>query len=206
MKIDNYRLVVLDQCGAPGNLGDSASETARLINLEGLLGLKSIAKIDYLITEKGYVRHPEVPDNWKEQDFSNDQAQVLFMVMNKDQKAQFIDRLYKAKFRLGNSDFVSPFLIAEIYDSQFLRTLFLLIQLLIFFIPFRWSDRWNRFEPSTDSSADYLNFTHIAFKSPKWFRRLVSKQKLKDKIAHYYSPEPDAFVVDLYNQAIDKMF
>ncbi len=88
MIIQNY-VIVMEQnpVGDPGNLGDSCAETSRYAHLKMLLDdYKLDVNLNTFVTPLGYIRHPDVPDSWKEKNTSEDQVKPLFLAF---QKASF---------------------------------------------------------------------------------------------------------------------
>lgn len=71
-------------------------------------------------------------------------------------------------------------------------------------ITFRWNDEKKTFELNKEASADFLNFFHAGVYGYWWARSLIFKERLKERIRHYYSPEPNAeWIIELYDKAID---
>lgn len=209
MFIDSYMVLVMEHSSYEGNRGDSCAETSRYVHLKMLLGDYYMdVNLNTFVTPLGYIRHPEVPEDWKEKDFSEDQGKPLYLAFKKagfHQADQMKKRIKDAGNRMGNGDLITPGFWGILHDSKLLVNMSVLIQSLIFKLPYRWSDSKKWFEKSEGSSADYLNHIHMAVYSPKWIRRLVNKEVLKNKIKDYYSIEPNSqFVIDLYNQVIEK--
>jgi hypothetical protein len=208
VKIDEYGCLIMEHVDWPGSIGDSAAESGRYEHLKMLLGdYVNICNLEKFVTPEGYVRHPTAPDGWREGDFSTDQALGLYLAWrrgaNYTRTAQMERRIKRNWYRTGNNDIVSPGFFAELMDSQVLRTTFLLIQLLLFMLPYRWNDETKSLERMEGSSADYLNFIHCLAYAPKFIRKLVNKETLTQKVKHYYRNEPNAFVVDLYVKVIN---
>lgn len=201
MKIDSLGCVVMEQSSPEGNLGDSCAETARYAHLKMLLG-DYVADYDLnqFITPLGFVRHPN--SIWREDDMSSDQMLPLLLAIRRNEDArQLIIHSRLSNYHTGNGDIVSPGLFAELVDSQTLRTLFLLGQLLLWKLPYRWSDSKNMFEANEESSADYLNFIHIAVYAPRWLRKRIGPSKLMFKVRDYYFLEHTTLWIQvLYNQ------
>lgn len=217
MKIDAYKTIVMEHVSYPGNIGDSCAETGRYKHLKQLLGLSSNeVNLTPFITSEGFIRHPTAPSSdgtgqsWRESHFSGDQALPLFVAAKRDNDpiANILKVRLKANwYRTGDGNLIHPGLYALLTGNRTLLTIAVVVQALIFKIPFRWSDAYKKFEDNSDSSADHLNYIHSAVYVPKLFRKLVPKQVLKDKIRNYYQVEPNVqFLIDLYDQVIDKYF
>jgi hypothetical protein len=208
MYIDNFKTVVLEQCTWPGSIGDSMAETARLSILLDFLGLPNDLGLSAFITPTGYVRHPTAPEHdekgesWRETDMVSDQCLPWFVAEGAMRKDEMRERIKANGWRTGNGDPVSPIFWAELKGYTWLRVIFLLIQLLLFNLAFRWSDANNAFEETSDSSCDYLNFIIVSLYAPKWFRKLCPEETLKQKVRSYYATEPSHFVVSLYEQVL----
>ncbi len=215
MRIDQYLTLVMEQCGYPGNIGDSCAETSRYVHLQCLNGLIPSLNLKQFITPLGYIRHPDAPaqdannQSWRESDFSSDQGLPLLLALQKtrsikseDMRDWFRDHGWKT----GNGDFVSPSFLAVIKRWQWLLNLCILVQGILFRLPYRWSESENKFEEMKESSADYLNYIHLANYVPKSLR-LISAETLKIKVREYYKPEPNSdFIIDLYDKVIDNLF
>lgn len=211
MYIDNYKAIRMEQVAMPGAVGDSCSETARYAHLKMLLGDYYMdVNLNIFVTPLGYIRHPEVPDDWKEKDFSEDQGKPLFLAFKRAGFPQ-VDEM-KRKIvgnslwgRMGNGDPISPGFKGILNDWGWLRDLTVIGQSLIFKLPYRWSDSKKWFERSEGSSGDYLNHIHMAVYSPQFVRRLVSKEILKQKVRDYYKPEPNSqWIIDLYDKVLEE--
>ncbi len=209
MKIVNGA-IELEQCERPGSIGDSFPESARYEHVKQLGGdYKLECNFDQFITPFGYVRHPDVPDDWKEKDTSSDVLTVPFLMFRRmcDPRADEMKRRLKANgFRTGNGDLLSPGLFAEMY-APILRTPLLLVQLALFKFKYRWNDEKHKFEENEESSCDYINFIHVAAYAPKWLRRLINPVTLIDKIINYYRNEPNClFLKSEYVEVCFKYF
>lgn len=214
MKIDSYNTLVMEHVSWPGNIGDSCAETSRYLHLLHVLN-RQLIKLDLnqFVTNLGFVRHPTAPakddngDSWREDDFSSDQGLPLFLAAKCSNLglANIIkDRIKENKYRTGNGDLIAPMFYSLMY-CNWLTSIFVLFQALLFKLPFRWSDSENKFEEMEESSADYLNWIHTAIYAPKWIRKLISKNILKQKVREYYLPEPNVkFLINLYDEVIDK--
>jgi len=211
MLIDSFLVLVMEHSSFEGNRGDSCAETARYAHLKMLLGdYKSDVNLNIFVTPLGYIRHPEVPDSWKEKDFSEDQGKPLYLAFKKMQSPQMDEmkkRINNADNRMGNGDLITPGFYGILHDYNWLNTTSVFVQSLIFKFPYRWSDSKKWFEKSEGSSADYLNHIHTAVYAPKIIRKMVSKDRLKERIRHYYSNEPNSqFIIDLYDQVIERFW
>lgn len=226
MKFDKFQMIELEQCAAPGNIGDSCAETFRYWLLkyfvagrdDQFVGTDLIREaMANTKTDLGYLRHPESP--WRENDFSSDQWLPRFLVAATlsihFEANEMIGRTPK---RTGNGDILSPLCEAAIdryytRDQLTWRDVALYGQALIFKFPWRWNDEKKWFERSSGSSADYLNwFMFLMFCEGKpsfWSKRAkkaVKPEVIIQKVRDYYKPEPRAFVVDLYERAVKKIY
>jgi hypothetical protein len=208
---DKYNFVALDQCGFPGNIGDSCAETCRLINLQRYIGENPVtqyANLFNFITPNGFLRHPDAPEGWRENDFSSDQALPFLLAARSFSLSYLVNtiekRIKEDHWKTGNGDFVSPLFYASLKDSDLLKNITLLGQAALFKMPWRWSDEHNKFEENSESSADYLNWINVAIHQPQWVRNLISKEKLFDKVTKYYASEPQALAVAAYSKALNK--
>lgn len=222
MYLDNSGYVVMEEVGAPGNTGDSAAESGRLYTLRAVLGDKVVVDLSGFITEKGLLRHPESP--WREDDMSSDQISPLITAaFLQDPKSlePILTHIRKNHYRTGNGNLITPGLYANIRRAENRRMLWLsdlavLGQTLIFKLPIRWSDSKKWFEKNNESSADYLNWiNNIAFAKAKgkltWPLKLslvlIPKDKVLEKIKHYYKNEPHSdWVINLYEKVIEDLY
>lgn len=192
--------------GDPGRTGDSAAESARYLHLKMILGNYILdVNLNQFITSIGYVRHPDSP--WRENDMSGDQLLPLYLAFKRYDPVRTSEleaRVRSAGYRTGNGNLVSPAFFSCLKDSKLLMSICTLGQALLFKLPYRWNDETKRLEKMKNSSADYLNFIHVAVYCPKLIRKSVSKEMLRKKVSEYYEPEPNAFVIELYDQVIER--
>lgn len=194
MKFDEYGCLVMERDGYPGDLGDSCAETCRYNLLEDFGFTINLYRF---YSTKGFLRHPDVPPSWREDDFSADQALPLMLCGVRDTRLQF-------------KSFACFAVQTESY--QLLR-FFTFIQALIFLIPLRWNDGKKRFESGADSSADYLNFfmcmlylSRLGF-ALNVVKRLIPKARMEGKIASYYIGQPNSsWYTDLYFKQIKEVY
>jgi hypothetical protein len=222
MYIDNYKTLVMEHVSWPGNIGDSCAETARYKHLKQLLGQPN-DDVDLMafVTEKGFTRHPTAPaegqlgpkedgspsDSWRETDMPTDQMLPLYLASDAGLKNLILMDTRAAGWRTGNGDLVSPQFFGLLNDYSLIVNVSTVGQAMAFKLPWRWSDAYNRFEEMENSSADYLNYIHVAVYAEKPLRNLVLKSTLKQKVRDYYKVEPNSqFLIDLYDQVIDKYF
>jgi len=214
MKLGEYHELISETSDFPGSIGDSCANTARQFLLFHHLNSSDRASfIPALVrfrTPAGYVRHWTAPLEWREYDMSTDQSLPLYLAYKECAPylaSEMKQRIFDKGWTTGNGDFISPGFFAELYDSQVLRTLFLLVQILLFKLPYRWNDERKWFEATGGSSADYLNFLFVAIKAPYWVRRLIKKEVLKKKIYEYFATEPNnTWVVHNYFVFIERYF
>jgi len=160
-------------------------------------------------TDNGYVRHPNSP--WREDDFSSDQALPLWLAyqqMSKDYLgSEMTWHIHNNLYRTGNGDFIPPNFFFMILEWRWAVSLCVVLQALIFKFPWRWSDSKKWFESNEDMSADYLNWTMTALFAHGWARGVISRDKLKERFAHYYRHEPNsAWFLAIANKFIDYYF
>jgi hypothetical protein len=222
MFLDAYALIAMEQSAFPGSIGDSCSESSRYAVIAYVNGSKPNIKLGELVTDKGPIRHPSSP--WREDDTSSDQVAPLIAateLVNPELAKKIIQNIKDSHYRTGNGDLISFGVLGQMRRAEnkamlWLSDLPLVFQSLIFKIPFRWSDSKKRFESSSGSSGDYLNFINaLAFARaknnvtwPMWLAmRFISKDTAKAKVADYYKPEPNSqWILDEYNTAIDKIW
>lgn len=164
MKVDHHNVLILEEVGLPGDLGDSCAETGRYTVLSNLVGYfpygKDLSLEAFIGRDNGFVRHPDVPESWKEKDFTSDQGINLIYAYDIQGPAN-VTYAVKYQMRWFTAKYNKISLPSVMAASRgMLRTLNVLnaVQGLIFRIPFRWSDSKRKFEKSNDSSADYLNW------------------------------------------------
>jgi hypothetical protein len=189
------------------------ADTSRCQLLQDYLGLENTVSLSSFITKDGYVRHPLAPckdakgNSWRETDSSSDQCLPFYLASGTLDKRQMKDRIRANYWRTGNNTPVSPAFFFELISLKLCVAFCLIVQALLFMLPFRWSDSKNCFESNADSSADYLNWIAQALSSYKLVRKMISKEKLKSKVSSYYSNEINSeWLVSLFHQAIDRYF
>lgn len=206
--IDGILVREQNPLGNPGNIGDSCFETSAYgLSILGI-GVNMSLAVNSFVTPAGTVRHKDSP--WREDDMSTDNELPLYMLLRevKNPNAEFIKaKVIERGYKTGNEKFVSPGYLAELLNSQFLRCLFLVGQVLIFWFPFRWSDSKKWFELSWPHCDGYLQWALTARFAPYIFRKLIRKKTLIEKIKQYYLPEPNsAWLVDAHLDHIDRFF
>lgn len=239
MKFDNLNTLYMEHEGPPNCYGDSCAETSRFWHLlyirekvinNGIMIHPSIQPIQQdirtslnnFITDKGYIRHPLVPEDWKETDFTSDQGMPLYLAFDKwnlvDEQTQMYNRLKENKWRTGNGDIIAPPFIAILLRPKYkyLADLIIFFQAFIMkFFPYRWNDGKKCIESTENSSGDYLNFVHAVFNSiyygdtfiSKWTRKLFTKEFINGKLEHYYKPETNVrWLLDIYKEVVNKVF
>ncbi len=227
MFIDNYKTVVMQENGYPGNIGDSCAETGRVVHLKALLKDGTVQYDLYaFIIPEGFTRHPTAPekgalepkadgspsDSWRNPSMTTDQMLPLYVAGDAGLKNLIKLRIEADGWRTGNGDLVSPVFYAILKEWYWLVDLSTIAQALAFKLPYRWNEaRWKRgenpFESNTESSGDYLNYIHAAIYANKYARKFVSKETLKAKVRHYYRNEPNHDeLIALYDQVIDNFF
>lgn len=212
MYYDNLGLICSNTSEPPAGLADSCAETSREERLMQILGITpTTERLLNFITPLGYVRHPSptLPIDWRENDFSSDQALPLYLALRyaRMSEADVMKAKIKANhWRTGNGDLVSPYFFAALIDSVLLMSIVCLIGALVFTFPFRWSDSKKAFESSANATGDYLNYFHCLPFTYSWVRRTIDAQRLMEKIRTYYLFEADSdALLRLYAQAIAKV-
>jgi hypothetical protein len=153
------------------------------------------------ISDLGVLRHPDSP--WREDDTSEDQKLPFYLVLSLGLPLYpWCLDMYKQQDKLW-----------WLKEFTGVRTL---VQSLIFKFPYRWDDGHKRFQKTSDSSCDYLNFfaqlahAHITDSTNilhKLAMKLVSKDTMKAKIVNYYGHSPEnQWLIDLYMKAIDLVY
>lgn len=243
MYFDNVA-IYMEQTQPPGSYGDSCAETSRYFDLLRVRESKGLSNehlprhtekeakesLTYFRTDSGYVRHHNVPEDWKEKDFSSDQAMPWYLATEKwDMQAQANEmrsRIVSNDYRTGNNNVIALPFAAVIYRKNgsfdlYLTDLVILGQaLLLKYFPYRWNEaKANKgeypIESTKDSTADWLNFLHAIFNQEYYGHTFIStftkslftKEELYSKLEAYYKPEPNAeWVLEAYKEVIDRMF
>jgi len=215
MKIDEYYVLVSEEHddnttkGFDGNRGESIAVTSRIEDLSVILGKISGLDLQQFITPTGTCRHPL--SIWRENHESTDMAIAFYMGSSKRVPyfaRMMKERIIESNYRTGNKNKISPSFYALMMNDQRLLDLTLAGQRLIFLWPWRWNEeKYNQgkwpIESSKNSSADYMNFIHLLYYASPWVKRMVSKEKLMDRVRHYFSKEPNGeWIIDLYDRAI----
>lgn len=211
----------MEQVSAPGSQGDSCAETFRYFQLTKFLGLEPIENVKVALintkTPNGYLRHPFVPEGWREEDFTSDQF-IPRMMFDTIKMWQFLTNnrycTNSTKTKLANPGVLAVKARASGKPSA-LFDLALLVQVLLWMLPFRWDDGKQAFEPNDNSSCDYLNWFCILLQCEMFghtfisslAKRLVRPAVIKAKVLQYYAVEPNnLWILQLYNQAVDKAY
>lgn len=211
----------MEQCLAPGSLGDSCAETFRayLLNLYTTAVFPFGVKIALINTKtpNGYLRHPFVPEGWREEDFTSDQF-IPRMMFDIEGMWKFLKEhrfcTNSLKTKLANPGVLAVNARARNKPSA-LFDLAILGQVLLWKLPFRWDDGKQSFEPNTQSSCDYLNWFCMIVQCEmhghtivsELAKRLVKPATIKTKVLEYYAPEPNnLWILELYNKAIDRAY
>lgn len=190
--------IVLEQCGWPGNIGDSAAETGRA----AVLGVRGLNLAQFR-TDAGYVRHPTAPEGWRESDFSNDQALPLYLGFH---GAPFLDLHLRSEMRdRYKGKLVPPGFRFSLDGKLWAAAWAVRVQGWLFALPYRWSDSKRWFERMDSSSADFLNyFVTIVWLHRRGYR-VKPRPETMDKIRSYYLVEPNAFIVEYYEKAMQEV-
>lgn len=220
MKFDKYGLIELEQCGFPGNIGDGCAEYARYATLCKFLDIPISPNLIAFITDIGVLRHPN--SIWGTSDTSDDQVSPLIAaaaLYQPELADKIIAQLEAAGCKSGNGQYIHLTTFAQIfryqkYPLQWLFDMSILGQTVFMLLPFRWSDSKHWFESNKNSSSDYLNWLNFLIfakmQSFSWPCRLalklISAEKTFEKIQDYYCPEPQAWIVPMYEQAIRNLY
>ena len=229
MKIDSYGCMIMEEVEDPGNVGDSCAETSRFAILCGFVDydgslLKKI-RLSSFTSDTGFLRHPNAPDgpprskdSWRESDASSDQVLPLRMAASIGERtwlASMIDLRIQKDHKVNPTTYAAPALIALCYGFLNVFQLMMVIQALIFKIPFRWDDSVGGFRSSKGSSADYLNFfismAFLHLTKHRWgnsvVKKLVAKETIIEMIRHYYRYEPNSsWLIEMYEHAIGEVY
>lgn len=216
MFFDDYGAINMEQVPYPGSIGDSCAETCRYNLLYGLTHEQLYSFYQLFVTRNGYLRHPEAPAGWREDDFSSDQAIPLYILFSeygmKDLTDEFERRLREAGWKTGNGDYVSLLFISAAYrargEQNSLTDLPILLQAIALrFLPYRWNEVTKSLEHTDGSSCDWLNYYHLLLQARRRGHTIASKlarwltphSMIMEKVRDYYSPEPNSkAVIDGY--------
>lgn len=209
MKIDQNKVLEMEHVSKPGAVGDSMAETGRLEHLDYLLRNNDRnLDLSFFRTEKGYIRHTDIPEDWKETDSTSDQCLPWYLACintHNDLAKEMKQRIKRDRYRTGNGDLINPMFFAILIENRFLLSLFVALQALLFKVIYRWNDEKNKFEESEGSTCDYINWIHCAIYTYPIVRNMVSKTILKEKVKSYYAIEPNClWLIELYNRVIDE--
>jgi hypothetical protein len=223
MKFDHHGALVMERDGFPGDLGDSAHETARALILGHLIEADVFEKF---VSSAGFLRHPDAPaadavgDSWREPDATSDLVFPLLMALDMHWDGDAWDLASVIRYRLKSTwtvapgHLASPALMALVYQKYYLLLFFTVAQRWIFKIGWRWSDsnelkgKWWKLVRTKGEPSDYLNwFCSIVY---LWYVDRVQvdfdADVVRNKIIEYYRDQPNSdWYVDLWNSKIDAM-
>lgn len=218
MRIDEHNVLIIEKDGPPGDLGDSCAETGRFVVLSnyvvGRFEATTLNLDAFIGRNGGFVRHPDVPEDWKEKDFTSDQGINLLMayyVMSMGIGGGFNYcasnmKWFTAKYNKISSPGVMALARKKLHILNWINAL----QGLVFRLPLRWSDAKGWFDKSHDSSADYLNWIVVAaFLDSVGVKPIlnVDRRELESKILSYYSNQQNTkLVTDLYMAATEMLY
>lgn len=177
MKLGLYNEVISETSPFPGSIGDSLAESARLALLDGSYGFLS----DKFITDKGFLRHPDSP--WREDDISWDQLVPFYLMCRERGYDSTAMKIAISK----NTPLKNPTVWALLNGHKFLLSICILIQGLLFKLPYRWDDGKKWFAKN-DATCDYINYFWTGLYAHPW-SRLVPREILFSKIKSYYKDE-----------------
>lgn len=186
MIIDEYGCIALEGVSWPESVKTSCAESARYAHLRMLLGnYVQLMDLKKFITPISYLCHPSF-----EGKFSTSDALSLYLALRR-QGSPEIDNLKKYIWRKRR--LLSMELIAEITDSQILRSMHVMYQ-------------WIRFKKEHNRDS-LLNLIHVGVYAPRFLRRLFNKKNLKASVEFYYENEPNCGrLVQHYHQVIERYF
>ncbi len=208
MKFDTYGCIVMERDNWPGNIGDSCAETSRYAVLTG-----QSLPLSVFMTETGFVRHPTAPasapgsgENWREPDFTSDQALPLLMGFDLGRQG-YPTLLVLARAKIINMGMrTAPTKLASIGVRCLVSANLQLLaasqvaQALIFKIPWRWSDdqrikSWWKLVPNEGQYADYLNYyvtaVYLRRRGVMWANVVLDREKSLQMVRNYYAGEPN---------------
>lgn len=210
MKIDSFGCVVMERDGMPGDIGDSCAETGRLVLLRNTLLFPDVPSqkilflnLDRFISPSGFLRHPEAPVGWREDDFTSDQMTYLLM-------ASFIHNLELFNFIVNNlhlmTKYKTPDVRAIAHRAWNTLGVITCVQMLINKFPYRWADggeadghwysKFWRFTRSNDSTVSYLTvFIAVLFLKRvgvTWPLKFLNFELYLQKAKAYYSGQPNS--------------
>jgi hypothetical protein len=221
MHFDNNGLLVMDQEGFPGNIGDSCAETSRYVTLQYLLGNPPKIDLSPFDTSLGVIDYPSSP--WGPNTTSDDQVSPLIAAtsLTNSQLCKTITlQVEDAGYKTGNGQFIHPSSFAQLERSQgsIVQGLWdwtIVFQALLFKVPVYWNDGTKSFQTTANDEADYLNFVNfLAFaKQKRWTlacwlaTKLTSSSVVMAKVSGYYQKEPNVqWLLDIYQQSIKKVW
>ena len=218
MQIDKYRCVITSE-SYPGCVGDSCANTARLAIAQVTASPQAInLSLDVFRTDEGYVRHPIAPygppealSSWREPDFSSDAALPLLMTYDLcwGYRGLYHEMCMRVKWHTAPGKLSSPGVMALARDWVYAFVFVQLIQVILFWLPYRWSDderlkdKFWKLEKTEGHTGDYLNFaTGCQYlkmrgftKSAKCLLWLAGEEKVRVSISNYFSREPNMELV-----------
>jgi len=194
MRRDEIGLLVSETSSWPGSIGDSCANTARSQVLNPVTTFTQF--LQAFVTATGFVRHPSAPEGWRESDFSDDQMLPLYMAGSEAIKQKIRER---SRFMSPTGGPHNPLTMCIINDWLISACFFLFIQkCLMMYLPYRWSDRdglkwYQRFERTSESSADWLNWIAVAVYLKRRNRLFISVpvDYVSRKVFDYFSNEPN---------------
>ena len=204
MKVDVLGCVTMEKNGPPGDLGDSCAETGRLIVLEPTTFKTHRLRLENFITDKGFIRHPNVPEDWKETDFTSDQALYLLLASYLVAPQVFETVADRIKFTdtTAPDKIVSPDVFFATRKMWNMLAVCAVVQMAINMIPIRWSDaedrtgfwKYWRFEWNNKSTVSYMTtfviMTFLKRVSVTWPLWIFPREKYLAKAKAYYQ-QPD---------------
>lgn len=248
MKFDQFGFLESekDPEGDPGRIGDSTAETFRWYGLAATAYFLDALPIpdniaDHVAslyqrihTDAGYLRHPLAPvkdakgKNWREPDFSDDQAIALLMGLDAwglhELGSELVTSIQNAGGKTGNGDYVHPTFIASglrfaDHPSNFCDFSILSQGLAMKYFPLHWNDgKWQKrewpVELASESTTDFLNWTHLIFQAERhghtWIteraRSIFTEDQIMEKINSYYAKEPNPLILAMYRPVVRGVF
>lgn len=216
MRLDQYNVLIIEKDGPPGDLGDSCAETGRYTVLSEFTQYfpygRQLSLDRFIGRNDGFIRHPDVPEDWKEKDFTSDQGINLLMGYDVNGIAGAFNycaqrmKLFTSKYNKVSSPGVFAVATRRLTLLRWLNW----AQGLAFKLPLRWSDAKGWFDKSHDSSADYLNWIVVcAYLKSKGREPIlnVDRTVLEEKVRSYHANQQNvALIIALYMAASKKLY
>lgn len=181
------------------DVDDSAFDTSEYAHMMGKLSpANKYVDLSQFIIDGKLQRHPQTKFI---NDISSDQAHMYFLATGRFKESLIPGSFWAQNWPdTTNGNPVSVGFFAAFTGKRWLSNLSLLLQIILFWIPFRFSDSGDpsfRLGPiKLDIGykhwcGDYRLFTQSLYYAPWWIKYLVSKKTLKKMTRYYWEPEPN---------------